>query len=140
MHPASFRLTAVCSAACVAFATVPARASTAPIHVTTCNVVPQDVPRRGEAQETIRISFSIDGSVAADEAHFVVTLGSSRMKGFIARGLFSQGVIIADRLLESDMAASEFNSVRGKLGCFPTYLHFVNGATWSAAESGAPAQ
>jgi hypothetical protein len=118
--------------ACTLPLALPARAEApAPIHVTKCDVVPQEAPRHGVAQETIRITFSIDGTVAADEAHFVASSGYNQFKGFVARGLFSKGVIIADRLLEANPTIVDFDSSRAKLGCTATYVHFVDGSSWS---------
>lgn len=107
--------------------------ASSPIRITKCDIVREEVPRHGVAQETVRISFSIDGSVAADEAHFVASVGSNRFKGFIARGLFSGGVVIADRLLAASPQVTEFEALRGNLGCVPSYVHFVDGSSWSAS-------
>jgi len=107
-----------------------------PIHITKCDVVPEEVPRHGIAQEAVRISFSIDGTTAADEAHFVASLGNNQLKGFIARGFFSGGVIIADRLLEANPAVTDFETLHGNLGCAATYVHFVNGSFWATGRSG----
>lgn len=117
----------------------PAAQTTAPIHVTSCQVVPATVTRRGPVQEVIRVSFSVEKDVAADVARFSVSSPNGAYRDFTARGLFSNGIAIADRVLKADPASQQqFYSLGAGSGveCMLTYVHFVDGTSWSAP--GAP--
>lgn len=116
----------------------PARAQTAPpLHVTSCQVVPDTVGRRsGAVQEVIRVSFSVDKGAAADVARFSVSNPSGVYRDFTARGLFSHGVAIADRVLKADPTSQQqFYSLgaSGGVDCALTYVHFVDGTSWAPA-------
>jgi hypothetical protein len=108
-----------------------------PAKVKSCRVVPAAIARRGTStQEVIRVSFSVDGDVAADLARFTVSSPNGTFRDFTARGRFSQGTVIADRVLLADPSSDQqFYSLGAGTGaeCSLTYLHFVDGSAWTPA-------
>ncbi len=79
------------------------------------------------------MSFSVQKGPAADVARFTLVAPGQVLRDFTARGLFSQGVVIADRILAADPSAqTRFNSLGTGAECAPTYVHFVDGTSWTA--------
>jgi hypothetical protein len=117
-------------------ATAPAAtAPAAPVRVTSCHVVVDRSGGRSPAvQETIRVWFAVANNKPADIARFTLMARGRALRDFTARGLFSGGVVIADRILHADAGAqAAFNGLSGDEGeCVPTYVHFVDGTVWSA--------
>jgi hypothetical protein len=109
----------------------------APASVKSCRVVPGAVARRGTStQEIIRVSFAVDRDVPADVARFTVASPSGTFRDFTARGRFSHGTVIADRVLRADPSSQqEFYSLGAGTAaeCSLTYLHFVDGTSWTPA-------
>ena len=108
-----------------------------PANVTSCRVVPAAIARRGTStQEVIRVSFSVERDVAADLARFTVSSPNGTFRDFTARGRFSHGTVIADRVLRADPSSEQqFYSLGAGTGaeCSLTYLHFVDGSSWTPA-------
>jgi hypothetical protein len=102
--------------------------------IKSCSVVLGAITRRGTAtEEVIRVSFAINHA-AADVARFTVSSPGGTFRDFTARGLFSQGTVIADRVLRADPSSQqEFYSLGAGTGveCILTYLHFVDGTSWT---------
>jgi hypothetical protein len=107
---------------------------TPPVRVTSCHVVEEPVSRRSTTvQETIRVSFSVESGPAADLARFTVLTPKQVLRDFTARGFFSNGVVIADRILAADPPTQERFNALHTTECVPTYVHFVDGSSWSAS-------
>jgi hypothetical protein len=107
---------------------------TVPIAVTSCAMVEQpSAARRGPVQETLRVSYQLDSPVAADAVTFVVRRHENgAVRSFTARGLFTRGALIADRILQLDEGSPSSLAPTGAPGdeCRPVYVHFVDGTTW----------
>jgi hypothetical protein len=114
-----------------------AQDAAAPASVKSCGLVPGVIARGGTStQEVIRVSFSVDRDVAADVARFTVSSPNGTFRDFTARGSFSQGTVIADRVLRADPSTQQqFYSLGagGGVECTLTYLHFVDGTSWAPA-------
>ena len=105
--------------------------SPAPISVSSCTVVPETISRRGTLPETIRVTFSVMQDTAADVARFTATAPAGAYRDFTLHGTFSKGVTIADRVIAADPNLSAHALAPG-VECMLTYVHFVNGASWTA--------
>jgi hypothetical protein len=106
-----------------------------PVRVTSCHVVADRTGGRNAAvQETIRVSFTVASGKPADVARFTLVVRGQVLRDFTARGLFSDGVVIADRILRADAGTeAAFNGLSAdERACVPTYVHFVDGTAWSA--------
>ena len=106
-----------------------------PVHVKSCDIVQQRPAgvRRGAVQEVVSVSFTIDGEKAADEATFAVLRQGKTYSNFTARGLFSGGSVIADRIvMTGDPSVQSFYTASTKATCIPTFVHFVDGTTWKS--------
>ncbi len=118
----------------VLLSTAPAAADqlAAPARMTACWIVPQTIERRGTAPpETIRVSFMIAGDTPADLVRFTATSPGGELREFSARGTFTKSVMISDRVLPVDPAAP-VHPLPHDVQCALTYIHYVDGATWSA--------
>jgi hypothetical protein len=107
-----------------------------PVRVQSCHVVVDRLDRRNSSvQETIRVSFAVNNGKTADLARFTLVVRREHLRDFTARGSFSDGVVIADRILKADAdTQSGFNALGDSSGeCIPTYVHFTDGTDWSAA-------
>jgi hypothetical protein len=105
----------------------------APIHVTSCRTVAEAFGRHRAVQQTIQVTFSNAGNVAADVARFTLIDGQGKLRDFTARGAFSEGVIIADRIVPMESVAQQQLFSKEKMtGCQVTYVHFVDGSSWTA--------
>lgn len=103
----------------------------APARLTACDVIPETISRRGSSPESIRVSFSIDRDTPADLARFTATAPAGAFRDFTARGTFTKGVAIVDRVLTADPNAPTRPLSPG-VDCMLTYVHFVDGTSWSA--------
>jgi hypothetical protein len=108
-----------------------APATPSPASVTSCAVVPETMSRRGTTPEKIRVSFEILSTTPADLARFTATAPAGALEAFTVRGTFTKGAMIADRLVEADPSAPVHPLASG-VECMLTYVHFVNGSSWSA--------
>ena len=106
-------------------------ADAGPAHVTECTLIPETISRRGSVPQAIRVSFSIVKDTAADVARFTATAPAGALLGFTAHGLFARGVTIADRVLQADPSAPTQSLAPGT-DCMLTYVHFVDGSSWTA--------
>jgi hypothetical protein len=104
-----------------------------PVRMTACTVIPETISRRGTLPETIRVSFSIEKDTPADVARFTATAPAGAFREFTARGTFTKGVTIAGRVLSADPAAPEHRLSPG-VECTMTYVHFVDGSSWTAPQ------
>jgi len=111
--------------------TVAAETAPPPAKMIACTVVPEQISRRGTIPETIRVSFSIEKDTAADVARFTATAPAGAFRDFTARGSFSKGTIISDRVLNADAGAPSRRLAPGT-ECQITYVHFVDGTSWTA--------
>jgi hypothetical protein len=105
--------------------------TSAPASMMSCTVIPATISRRGTSPEAIRVSFMIASPTAADLARFTATAPAGAYQAFTARGVFTKGVVIADRVLQADPSAPVRPLSRG-VECMLTYVHFVDGSSWSA--------
>ena len=95
--------------------------------------MPETISRRGTVPETIRVSFTIDKDTPADLARFTATAPAGAFRDFTAHGNFAKGVVIADRVLTAD-ASQAGRSLPAGTECMMTYVHFVDGSSWSAPQ------
>jgi hypothetical protein len=87
--------------------------------------------RRITPPETIRVSFMITGDVPADVVRFTVTGPGGGFRAFTLHGTFTKTTMIAKRVLQPDATASAQPLPHG-VDCVLTYIHFVDGSSWSA--------
>ncbi len=114
----------------VAVASTPPSASR-PVVVTACRLIIERASRRAPALETLRVSYQITADKSADVVRFVVARTDHSVRAFTARGLFSRGVLIADRLLPADLEGpQESAGARAPGECTATYVHFTDGTTF----------
>ncbi|HEY1867723.1 MAG TPA: hypothetical protein VGG70_05455 [Candidatus Cybelea sp.] len=104
-----------------------------PARMTSCTVMPATMDRRIEPPETIRVSFMITGDVPADLVRFVAAGSAGGFREFTIHGLFSKTVMISSRELHSETPVEGHPLPRG-VECRLTYIHFVDGSSWSAED------
>jgi hypothetical protein len=105
-----------------------------PVRVTSCRTVLEPHARGVPAQEAIQVSFSNNHDSPADVARSLIRTSTGQWRAFTARGSFSKGVIIADRILPSESSVEEhFFSREQYADCALTYVHFEDGSAWMAA-------
>jgi hypothetical protein len=104
-----------------------------PARMTSCAVMPATLDRRVEPPETIRVSFMITGDVPADFVRFVAVGPAGGYREFTIHGLFSKTVMISSRELQSSTSVEDQPLPRG-VECRLTYIHFVDGSSWSAED------
>jgi len=105
-----------------------------PVRVTSCRTIVELHARGAPAQEAIQVSFSNDHDSPADVARFSVRSITGQWKEFTARGSFSKGVVIADRILSSETSVEEhFFSRERSADCALSYVHFTDGSAWTAS-------
>ena len=131
-----FRRALICGgiAAALYFVTPAARAgeTRSPARMTSCEVIPDTIERRGTpAPETIAVSFMITGDVPADLVRFTAIGRAGGFHEFTARGHFTKSVMISNRELEADRAVEPVALPHG-VECALTYIHYVDGSSWSA--------
>jgi acyl dehydratase len=136
-----FRRTLVCAriAAALFFVVPAARADEthAPARMTSCAVIPDTIERRGTPPpETIRVSFMITGDVPADFVRFTAVGRAGGFHEFTARGYFTKSVMILNRELEADRAVEAAALPHG-VECALTYIHYVDGTSWTATADSA---
>ncbi len=103
------------------------------LRVAACNVIPDAVAQRGSAQELIRVSFALEKGPSADVARFTVKTPYGDYPGFTARDSLSGGTAIADRIVTADPEAQgRLYSLGSSVGCEVSYVHFIDGTSWSA--------
>jgi hypothetical protein len=102
--------------------------------MTACTVMPETIERRGTAPpETIRVSFMIAGHIPADVVRFTAAGRAGGFRDFTARGYFTESVMISNRELSADTEESQRELPHG-VECALTYIHYVDGTSWSAQE------
>lgn len=136
-----FRSTLVCTgiASVLFFVTPAARAdeTQVPARMTSCTVIPDTIERRGTPPpETIRVSFMITGHVPADLVRFTAVGRAGGFRQFTARGYFTKSVMILNRELEADRAVEAAALPHG-VECALTFIHYVDGSSWSATADSA---
>jgi hypothetical protein len=104
-----------------------------PARMTSCTVIPATMDRRTEPPETIRVSFMITGDAPADFVRFVAAGPAGGFREFTIHGLFSKTVMISSRELQSTHPV-EGHPLPPGVECRLTYIHFVDGSSWSAEE------
>lgn len=119
------------AAVLLAASSAPAGESPVPARMTSCTVIPETIDRRITPPETIRVSFMITGDVPADVVRFAVTTPGGGFRAFTARGNFTKTTMIAKRVLQPDTTVSPRPLPHG-VDCVLTYIHFVDGSSWSA--------
>jgi hypothetical protein len=102
-----------------------------PAQMTSCAVLPATVDRRNDPAEKIRVSFMITGDVPADLVRFTAAGPAGGFREFETRGNFTKEVMISDRELHSKTPTT--HSLPRGVECRLTYIHFVNGTSWSYA-------
>lgn len=105
-----------------------------PARMTSCAVLPETIDRRVEPPETIRVSFMITGNVPADLVKFTAAGPAGGFRAFAVRGHFTKSVMISNRELSSAEPV-EGHPLPSGVECRLTYIHFVDGTSWSAEES-----
>lgn len=105
----------------------------APARMASCTVLPETIDRRITPPETLRVSFMITGDIPADVVRFTATSPSGTFREFTARGNFTKTIMIAKRELKVDPTAPARQLPRG-VDCSLTYVHFMDGSSWSAPE------
>jgi hypothetical protein len=104
----------------------------APLRVTACRLAIEHHGPRGPVQQIIVVSFSNDRDAPADVARFTVSNAGGVAKAFTARGSFTKGVLIADRILPAEALRQELPPSRDRGSvCALTYVHFVDGTSWT---------
>jgi acyl dehydratase len=136
-----FRRTLVCAgiAGVLFFVTPTVRAdeTRAPARMTSCTVIPDTIERRGTPPpETIRVSFMITGDVPADLVRFTAVGRAGGFRQFTARGYFTKSVMILNRELEADRSVEAATLPHG-VECALTFIHYVDGSSWSATADSA---
>jgi hypothetical protein len=105
----------------------------APARMASCTVLPETMDHRITPPESLRVSFMITGDIPADLVRFTATSPSGTFREFTAHGNFTKTIMIADRVLKVDSTAPMHELPRG-VDCSLTYVHFVDGSSWSAPE------
>jgi hypothetical protein len=107
-------------------------AGPAPLRVTACRLSVEHHGPRGSVEQVVVVSFANDRDTPADVARFTVANAGGVAKAFTARGSFTKGVLIADRILPAEALRGE-SSGTPTSDCALTYVHFVDGSSWTAA-------
>jgi hypothetical protein len=119
------------AAVVLAAATPPPAGTPMPARMTSCTVIPETMDRRITPPETIRVSFMITGDVPADIVRFTVTGPGSGFRAFTVHGTFTKTIMIANRVVQAD-ATPPAQPLPHGVECRLTYIHFVDGSSWSA--------
>ena len=84
-------------------------------------------------QSVLRVSFMITSETAADLVRFTARLPGGNYRTFTTRGTFTKTVMIRDRELQKDPKPEEDEvaPLGHDIDCALTYIHFVDGSTWS---------
>lgn len=110
------------------------RIGSAPLVVTACRLAIEHHSPRGPVEQVIVVSFSNDRDTAADVASFIVS-NAGVAKAFTARGSFTKGVLIADRILPAEpLRPAAPPSRDGGSRCTLAYVHFVDGTSWTGPQ------
>jgi hypothetical protein len=128
---------AIITALCVAQATACADVPPMPARMTSCAVLPQTMDRRVTPPEAVRVWFMITSDVPADLVRFTTTAPGGGFVVFSAHGYFTKSVMIAGRELHPDTTAP-VHPLPPNTDCALTYIHFVNGTSWSISDTAAP--
>jgi hypothetical protein len=108
-----------------------------PARMTSCGLVPAEMDHRVTPPAVLRVSFMITGDVAADLVRFTARLPGGNYRTFTTRGNFTKTVMIFDRELQKDPKPeneAEVAPLGHDIDCALTYIHFVDGSSWSAPE------
>lgn len=127
----------VLSALCVVPLIARAGQPPMPAKMTSCTVLPETMDRRATPPEAIRVWFMITGDVPADLVRFTTTAPGGGFVVFSAQGYFTRSTMIAGRELHPDPTAPVHPLPPGT-DCALTYIHFVNGTSWSISDTAAP--
>jgi hypothetical protein len=103
----------------------------APLHIINCQLVIEHHGPRGPVQQVVAVSFSNDRDAPADIARFAVSNAGGANKAFTARGSFTKGVLIADRILPAQLLPAPASATGdAHSACTLTYAHFADGSSW----------
>jgi hypothetical protein len=102
-----------------------------PLRLTSCRLASDRSGPRGPVQQVLVIAFANERDAPADVAQFTVANVGGVAKAFTARGSFTKGVLVADRILPEKQVPKPSGD-RGS-DCVLTYVHFTDGSFWGEA-------
>ena len=106
-------------------------AGPAPLLITSCRLSVEHHGPRGSVEQVVVVSFANKRDTPADIARFTVANAGGVGRAFTARGSFTKGALIADRILPAQALREASGGNQGS-GCVLTYVHFVDGSSWLA--------
>lgn len=109
-------------------------ASGTPIRLLSCSTTQalSARPRTEAPRFGMIVSYAVLRS--ADVVRFTTATPSGDVRTYTASGLFSPGVVIANRHLTADAFDPTAAEMSSPTRCAPTYVHFLDGTSWSATQ------